>query len=99
MTSASMFWQDTLRDCKIDHSLSLPFDRYRISDKHRTSRGISVSFDFCEDISKSLVTYSSLNDVTLQQLALASYYAFLFKLTNGESDLCIEINTDGRYTK
>ncbi|CAF4135124.1 unnamed protein product [Rotaria sp. Silwood2] len=99
MTAASIFLQDTLRDYNIDYSLPLPFDRYRLSDEHRTSRGISVSFDFGEDLSQAVVTYSSLNGITLEQLVLASYYAFLFKLTNGESELCIKMNIDGRYTK
>ena len=30
-------------------------------------------------------------------LALASYYVFLFKLTNGDSDLCIGMNINNRY--
>jgi non-ribosomal peptide synthetase component F len=35
--------------------------------------------------------------MTLEYLALGCYYAFLFKLTNGERDLCIGMNTHGRY--
>ena len=97
MTGASMFWLDTLRDCRIDQSLSLPFDRYRLSEEHRTGRGISISFDFDEHLSHDFLAYSSSNNITLEHLALACYYAFLFKLTNGERDLCIGMNTDGRY--
>ncbi|CAF4481402.1 unnamed protein product, partial [Rotaria sp. Silwood2] len=97
MTAASMFWSDALRACKIDHSLPLPFDRYRLSDEHRTGRGTCISFDFGEDLSRALITYSSSNDITPRQLTLAIYYVFLFKLTNGESDLCIGMNTNERY--
>ncbi|CAF1156371.1 unnamed protein product, partial [Rotaria sordida] len=97
MTAANMFWLDILRDHKIDHSLPLPFDRYRLSDEHRTGRGISFSFDFGEDLSHDFLSYSSSHDITAEQLTLASYFAFLFKLTNGESDLCIGMNTNGRY--
>ena len=97
MTGASMFWLDTLRDCRIDQSLPLPFDRYRLSDEHRTGRGISVSLDFGEDLSHDLIEYSSSTGVSIEQLLLAGYYAFLFKLTGGETDLCIGMNTDGRY--
>ncbi|CAF3917459.1 unnamed protein product [Rotaria sordida] len=97
MTAASMFWLDTLRDYKIDHSLPLPFDRYRLSDEYRTGREMSVSFDFGEDLSHVFLAYSSSNSITALQLALACYYAFLFKLTNGEKDLCIGMNTHGRY--
>ncbi|CAF1330040.1 unnamed protein product [Rotaria sordida] len=97
MTAASMFWRETLQDCKIDRSLALPFDRYRLSDEHRTNRGTLLSFDFGQNLSHDFITYSSSNGITLEQLALGSYYVFLFKLTNGESDLCIGMNTHGRY--
>ncbi|CAF4165837.1 unnamed protein product, partial [Rotaria sordida] len=97
MTAANMFWLDALHDCKIDHSLSLPFDRYRLSDEHRTGRGVFISFDFGVNLSHNFLSYSLSNDITVEQLALASYYAFLFKLTNGESDLCIGMNIHGRY--
>ncbi|CAF4170139.1 unnamed protein product, partial [Adineta steineri] len=36
MTGASMFWLDVLHDCKLDQPLSLPFDRYRLMNEHRT---------------------------------------------------------------
>ncbi|CAF4364984.1 unnamed protein product, partial [Adineta steineri] len=97
MTGASMFWLDVLHDCKLDQLLSLPYDRYRLSNEHRTGRGISISFDFGRDLSHHFLRHASANNISLEQLALATYYVFLFKLTNGEKDLCIGINTDGRY--
>jgi len=97
MTAASMFWLDALRNCEIDRPLALPFDRHRVSDEHRTGRGASVTFDFGESLSQRFLTYASANNSTPEHLALASYYAFLFKLTNGEQDLCVGMNTHGRY--
>ncbi|CAF4118284.1 unnamed protein product, partial [Adineta steineri] len=97
MTGASMFWLDALHDCKLDQSLSLPFDRYRLSNEHRTGRGTSISFDLRQDLSHDFLIHASSNNISLEHLALATYYAFLFKLTNGEKDLCIGINTHGRY--
>jgi non-ribosomal peptide synthetase component F len=97
MTGASMFWLDTLHDCHLDRSLPLPYDRYRLVNEHRTGRGTSVSFDFGYDLSYHFLVYASSNDMTLKNLALTCYYAFLFKLTNGEKDLCIGMNTHGRY--
>ncbi|CAF1241786.1 unnamed protein product [Adineta steineri] len=97
MTGASMFWLDVLHDCKLDQPLSLPFDRYRLSNEHRTGRGTSVSFDFGQDLSHDFLIHTSANSISLEQLALATYYVFLFRLTNGEKDLCIGINTHGRY--
>ncbi|CAF4343987.1 unnamed protein product, partial [Adineta steineri] len=41
MTGASMFWLDALHGCKLDQPLLLPFDRYRLSNEHRTGRGTS----------------------------------------------------------
>ncbi|CAF1090177.1 unnamed protein product [Adineta steineri] len=97
MTGASMFWLDVLHDCKLDQPLSLPFDRYRLSNEYRTGRGTSISFDFGQDLSHDFLTHTSANSISLEHLALATYYVFLFKLTNGEKDLCIGINTLGRY--
>ncbi|CAF1363074.1 unnamed protein product [Adineta steineri] len=97
MTGASMFWFDALHECKLDQSLSLPYDRYRLSNEHRTGRGTTISFDFGQDLSHDFLIYASSNKISLEHLALATYYVFLFKLTNGEKDLCIGINTHGRY--
>ena len=97
MTAASMFWMDTLHDCHLDRSLPLPYDHYRVSDEHRTSRGTSISFDFGQDLSHHFLSYASLNSTTIEHLSLACCYAFLFKLCNGETDLCVGMNTSGRY--
>jgi hypothetical protein len=97
MTGANMFWLDTLHDCHLDRSLPLPFNRYRLVDEHRSGRGTSISFDFSRDLSHQFLSYASSNDTTLEYLALTCYYTFLFKLTNGERDLCIGMNTHGRY--
>ena len=97
MTAASMFWLDTLHDCKFDESLSLPYDRYRLLDEHRTDCGTSVSFSFVEDLSNNILVYSLSNNISLEHLALATYYVFLFRLTNGERDLCVGVNINNRY--
>ncbi|CAF4063714.1 unnamed protein product, partial [Adineta steineri] len=97
MSGASMFWLDALHDCKLDQPLSLPFDRYRLANEHRTGRGTSISFHFGQDLSHHFLLHASANNISLEHLALATYYVFLFKLTNGEKDLCIGINTLGRY--
>ena len=97
MTAANMFWLDALHGCKLDRSLSLPFDRYRVSNEHRTGRGTSFTFDFGQELSQTFLTYAISNKKSLEHLSLACYYAFLFKLTNGERDLCIGLNTHRRY--
>ena len=97
MIGASMFWFDILHDCKLDRSLPLPYDRYRLSNEYRSGRGTSISFHFGQDLSHYLLTYASSNNICPEHLTLATYYIFLFKLTNGERDLCIGMNIDGRY--
>ncbi|CAF1591872.1 unnamed protein product, partial [Adineta steineri] len=97
MTGASMFWLDALQDFKLDQSLPLPFDRYRLSNGHRTGRGTSISFDFGRDLSHHFLIHASSNSISLEQLVLATYFIFLFKLTNEQTDLCIAMNIDNRY--
>ncbi|CAF4081742.1 unnamed protein product, partial [Adineta steineri] len=98
MTGASMFWLDALHDCKLDQPLSLPFDRYRLSNEHRTGRGTSISFDFGQDLSHDFLIHTSANSISLEHLTFAIYFISLFKLTNGQTDLCIAMNiNNNRY--
>ncbi|CAF1283980.1 unnamed protein product [Adineta steineri] len=98
MTGASMFWLDALRDCKLDQPLLLPYDRYRLSNEHRTSHTTSLSFDFGHDLSHHFLTHASSNNISLEQLTFAIYFIFLFKLTNGQTDLCLTTNIkNNRY--
>ena len=92
-----MFWLDMLHNYNIDQPLPLPYDRYRVANEHATDHETSISFAFDADVSHDLLAYASAKQVTLPHLALATYYAFLFKLTNGEKDLCIGMSSDGRY--
>ena len=97
MTAASMFWLDTLHDCHLGQSLPLPYNRYRPVDEHQSGHEISTAFDFGHALSSHFLTYALSNNINLQHLALTCYYVFLFKLTNGERDLCIAMTADNRY--
>ncbi|CAF4020000.1 unnamed protein product [Adineta steineri] len=98
MTSASMFWLDVLHDCKLDQPLSLPFDRYRLSNEHRTGHGTSISFDFGQDLSHDLLIHASSNNISLEHVTFTLYFMFLFKITNGRTDLCLAMNiNNNRY--
>ncbi|CAF4162900.1 unnamed protein product, partial [Adineta steineri] len=97
MTGASMFWLDALHDSHLDQSLSLPYDRYRLTNEHQTNRTTSIFFDFGQDLSHSFLMYASSNNIKQEHLAFAIYFIFLFKLTNDEKDLCISMNIDNRY--
>ncbi|CAF4249244.1 unnamed protein product, partial [Adineta steineri] len=98
MIGASTFWLDVLHDCKLDQPLSLPFDRYRLANEHQTGRGTSISFDFGQDLSHDFVTHASSNNISLEHLTFAIYFLFLFKITNGQIDLCLAMNiNNNRY--
>ncbi|CAF4155463.1 unnamed protein product, partial [Adineta steineri] len=97
MIGASMFWRDALHDCKLDQSLSLPYDRYRLTTEYRSGFVTSISFDLDRDLCDTFLHYTSSQNISLEHLALSMYFVFLFKLTNGETDLCIGMHVDGRY--
>ncbi|CAF1433641.1 unnamed protein product [Adineta steineri] len=97
MISANMFWHDALHDCKLDQSLSLPYDRYRLTNEYRSGFGTSISFDLDRDLCDIFLQYTSSKNISLEHLALSIYFVFLFKITNGDTDLCIGMDVDGRY--
>ncbi|CAF4140373.1 unnamed protein product, partial [Adineta steineri] len=97
MTGASMFWLDALHDCNLDQSLPLPFDRHRLLNEQTTNRGISISFDFDKDLSYRFLYFASSMNIPIEHLAFAIYYTFVFKLTNGETNLCVAMNANTRY--
>ncbi|CAF4136714.1 unnamed protein product, partial [Adineta steineri] len=98
MTGANMFWLDALHDCKLDQPLPLPFDRYRLANEYRTGRGTSISFDFGQDLSNHFLIHASSNNISLKHLTFAIYFLFLFKLTNGQKDLCLAMSmNNNRY--
>ncbi|CAF4181041.1 unnamed protein product, partial [Adineta steineri] len=97
MIGASMFWNDALHNHKLDQSLSLPYDRYRPTNDYQSGFGTSVSFDLDRDLCDTFLQYTSSQNISLEHLALSMYFVFLFKLTNGETDLCIGMSIDGRY--
>lgn len=97
MYAASSYWLDALHGCNLNRSVRLPYDRYRLSNEHRTGRLTSISFDFGQDLSQKFVTYALANNMLLEHLTLACYFVFLFKLTNAEKDLCVAMHVDQRY--
>ena len=97
MIMAKTFWNEVLDDYSMDRSISLPYDRHRISNEQRTGRGISFAFDLGKDLSSAFLQYAITNRITAEELSLVCYLIFLFKLSNGERDLCVGMNTNGRY--
>ena len=97
MTSAYDFWQSELDGYNLDHRLSLPVDRHLASNDQRYGLAFATQIFFEDDLTRAFINYSSRHGLTLFQLGLTTFYTFLFKLTHGESDLCIACLNANRY--
>ena len=99
MASSGRFWCDHLQGYDVHKRLSLPFDRYRHSsaDDQRSGLALTHTVTFDDDLCAVFVHYASSHHVTLFQLALATFYVFLFRLTHGQSDLCLSSIHANRY--
>jgi hypothetical protein len=96
-TSPREFWQSELEGYDLECSLSLPRDRSYSSTDQRSGLASKTQIIFDEQICTSFLNYASSHHLTLFQLGLATLYAFLFKLTHGQNDLCIASINANRY--
>jgi non-ribosomal peptide synthetase component F len=97
MTLSHEFWYSQLQGCNLQHPLSLPTDRQRASTDQRSGLASTSEIIFDNEISLLFLNYASLHNLTPFQLGLAIFYTFLFKLTHGETDLCISSINANRY--
>ncbi|CAF4138709.1 unnamed protein product [Adineta steineri] len=97
MKTSRKFWYLHLAEYSLESRLSLLVDRRRIFNEHRSSSASITQISFDNDISQSFLDYASIHHVTPFQLGLTILYAFLFKLTHGENDLCISCLNANRY--
>ena len=97
MTSSRQFWNSQLQGYNLERQLSLPMDRSRSSTDQRSGLASTAHITFDDEICTSFLDYASSHHLTLFQLGLATFYAFLFKLTHGQSDLCISSINANRY--
>ncbi|CAF1345936.1 unnamed protein product [Adineta steineri] len=97
MTTSHEFWYLQLEGYNLEYRLSLPVDRHRLTNNHRSSSTSVTQFFFDNEISQSFLNYASAQHLTPFQLGLTILYAFLFKLTHGENDLCISCLNANRY--
>ena len=97
MTSSQAFWRRQLQEYNLQRVLSLPSDRHRSSAEQRSARASAAEFTLDNDLSSAFFTYASAHQLTPFQLGLAAFYVFLFKLSHGQSDLCISCINANRY--
>ncbi|CAF4196175.1 unnamed protein product, partial [Adineta steineri] len=78
--------------------LPLPADRQRSSTNQQRSGVASIAeIIFDSELCTSFLNYASSHHLTLFQLGLSIFYVFLFKLTHGETDLCVGSINANRY--
>ncbi|CAF3952623.1 unnamed protein product, partial [Adineta steineri] len=98
MNKARRFWANLMHGYDWDKIRYLIPDEDRI-DRHRSGRGYSTTFTITEDVMDAMMLFASTNNVTMFSLSLACYYAFLFKLTNHDDDLCVVSSAANRSEK
>jgi hypothetical protein len=91
------FWHSQLTEYNLQRPLLLPVDRHRSSIDQRSSLASVAQISFENDVTTTFLNYASLHQVTPFQLGLAVFYAFLYKLTHGQNDLCIACLNANRY--
>ncbi|CAM4920606.1 unnamed protein product [Rotaria socialis] len=97
MTLAKIYWHQALLGYNIKKPMALPVDRNISSNGTRSGQGFSIELQFNSHIVEQLVKYAVRFNVTLYQVCLAIYYAFLFHLTGGQKDLIVGIVHANRY--
>jgi hypothetical protein len=97
MTLSREFWHMQLEGYNLEHPLSLPMDRHRLSSDQRSGLASVAQITFDDEISTVFLNYTSSHQITPFQLGLATFYVFLFKLTYGVTDLCISCLNANRY--
>ncbi len=97
MTLSRQFWKSELEGYNLELSLLLPVDRHRLSTDQRSGLASTARISFDNDFTTTFLDYASSHQVTPFQLGLATFYAFLFKLTHGQNDLCTACLHANRY--
>ncbi|CAF1283906.1 unnamed protein product [Adineta steineri] len=97
MTLSQEFWLLELKGCDLTCLLPLPIDRQRSSTDQRSGVASIAEINFDNELCTSFLNYASSHHLTLFQLGLSIFYVFLFKLSHGETDLCIGSINANRY--
>jgi hypothetical protein len=87
MTLSREFWCSQLAGYNFDQPVALPIVRIHSMDLDEFG-SFAAEIIFDPNVSIAFRNYASLHQVTPYQLAIATFYAFLFKIANGQSDIC-----------
>ncbi|CAF1215394.1 unnamed protein product, partial [Adineta steineri] len=97
MTLSREFWRSQLNGYNQECRLLLPVDRDCLYSDQRSGYASIARTSFDSEVSISFLNYASSHQITPFQLCLATFYAFLFKLTYQQNDLCISCLNANRY--
>lgn len=95
MSSSRRFWLSQLQGYY--HVSVHPLDRHRSSTDQRSAHASVSHITFDDDIAQSFLDYASSCHLTPFQLGLAIFFAFLFKLSHHQIDLCVTCFNANRY--
>ncbi|CAF1134717.1 unnamed protein product [Adineta steineri] len=98
MNKARRFWANLM------HGYNWDKIRYLVpnedqTDRLHSGRGYTTAFIINQDVVDAMMLFAATNSVTMFSLSLACYYAFLFKLTNHNDDLCVVSSAANRPEK
>ncbi|UJR38878.1 hypothetical protein I4U23_031546 [Adineta vaga] len=96
MEESNIFWHNHLNDFTNSNVFILPCDRYPRDLNMRSGRGTTVHFELSKSLSDKIFSTAEQYKLTLFQIGLASFYVFLFKLTE-QTDLCTLSVNANRY--
>ncbi|CAF3062617.1 unnamed protein product [Rotaria sp. Silwood2] len=92
-SAAEEYWKDLLNDYDADKSLQLGYSNIvngkSATRQLRTGKGSSFQFQLDHDVIHHMFKHANEAQTTMFQLGLTTYYLFLYKLTNGDVDLCV----------
>ena len=91
------FWRRQIQGCNLQRPLSLPVDRHCSMNDRRSGLASNAEIFFSDSLATTFIAYASLHQLTLFQLSLATFYAFLYKLSHGDSDLCVSCIDANRF--
>ncbi|CAF1543966.1 unnamed protein product, partial [Adineta ricciae] len=97
MSASRDFWHSHLQGYNLEYQIPLPMDKKRSSTDQRSGQASSTHITLAENVAEAFLNYASSHHLTLFQLGLATFYAFLFKLTHSQNDLCIASINANRY--
>jgi hypothetical protein len=97
ISPSRQFWHLELEGYNVQRPLLLPVDRHLSSIGQRSGLASVAQICFDNDVTTAFVNYASSHQLTHFQLGLATFYAFLYKLSHGHNDLCISCLNANRY--